>query len=282
MRIGFIGAGLMGHGMALNLLKSGHEVTVIAHRNLAPVVDLVSNGAREAKSLGEIAQASDYIVLCLSSSKIVEDTVFSMKPFLQKGQIIIDTGTSELETTRRLAGQLAELGVGYVDAPLTGGPEQAASGQLGVFCGASPEVFLTLKPLFSCFATIVRHMGPVGSGQSAKLISNYLVTGMIALVAEAFGTARRADVDWRDLYEVMLNGSGNSGVLRKMVAPVLEGNFEGYKFSLANAYKDIGYFKAFAIDLNLDTSLVEAVEAVFSAAVTEGLGELNVSHLLEL
>ncbi len=282
MRIGFIGAGLMGHGMALNLLKLGHEVTVIAHRNLAPIVDLVSNGAREAKSLEEIAQASDYIVLCLSSSKIVEDTVFSMEPFLQKGQIIIDTGTSEPETTRRLAGQLAELEVGYVDAPLTGGPEQAASGQLGVFCGASPEVFLTLKPLFSCFATIVRHMGPVGSGHSAKLISNYLVTGMIALVAEAFGTARRSDVDWRDLYEVMLNGSGNSGVLRKMVAPVLEGNFEGYKFSLANAYKDIGYFKAFAIDLNLDTSLVEAVEAVFSAAVTEGLGELNVSHLLEL
>lgn len=282
MRIGFIGAGLMGHGMALNLLEAGHEVSVIAHRNRAPIEDLVSNGAGEAKSLGEIAQASDFIFLCLSSSKIVEDTVVSMERSLQKGQIIIDAGTSEPETTRRLASQLAELGVGYADAPLTGGPEQAASGQLGVFCGASPEVFLTLRPLFSCFATIIRHMGPVGSGHTAKLISNYLVTGMIALVAEAFGTARKADIDWRDLYEVMLNGSGNSGVLRKMVAPVLDGNFEGYKFSLANAYKDIGYFKTLAIDLNLETSLVEAVEAVFSAAMVEGLGEMNVSHLLEL
>ena len=282
MRIGFIGAGLMGHGMALNLLEAGHEVSVIAHRNRAPIEDLVSNGASEAKSLGEIAQASDFIFLCLSSSKIVEDTVLSLERSLRKGQIIIDAGTSEPETTRQLASQLAELGVGYADAPLTGGPEQAASGQLGVFCGASPEVFLTLKPLFSCFATIIRHMGPVGSGHTAKLISNYLVTGMIALVAEAFGTARKADIDWRDLYEVMLNGSGNSGVLRKMVAPVLDGNFEGYKFSLANAYKDIGYFKTLAIDLNLETSLVEAVEAVFSAAIVEGLGEMNVSHLLEL
>jgi len=282
MRIGFIGAGFMGHGMALNLLEAGHEVSVIAHRNRAPIEDLVSNGASEAKSLGEIAQASDFIFLCLSSSKIVEDTVLSMERSLQKGQIIIDAGTSEPETTRRLASQLAELGVGYADAPPTGGPEQAASGQLGVFCGASPEVFLTLKPLFSCFATIIRHMGPVGSGHTAKLISNYLVTGMIALVAEAFGTARKADIDWRDLYDVMLNGSGNSGVLRKMVAPVLDGNFEGYKFSLANAYKDIGYFKTLAIDLNLETSLVEAVEAVFSAAIVEGLGEMNVSHLLEL
>ena len=282
MRIGFIGAGLMGRGMAQNLLKSSHEVSVIAHKNRVPIEDLVLKGAREVKNLGELAQASDYIVLCLSSSKIVEDTVFSMGPFLQNGQIIIDTGTSDPESTRRLASQLAELGVGYVDAPLTGGPEQAESGQLGVFCGASPEVFLTLRPLFSCFATIVRHMGPVGSGHTAKLISNYLVTGMIALVAEAFGTARRAEIDWRDLYEGMLNGSGNSGVLRKMVAPALEEDFEGYKFSLANASKDIGYFKSLAMDLNLDTSLVEAVEAVFSAAMDQGLGEMNVSHLLEL
>jgi hypothetical protein len=282
MRIGFIGAGLMGHGMVLNLLKGGHEVFVMAHRNRVPIEDLVSKGANEAKSLEEIAQASDYIILCLSSSKIVEETISAVKPYLQKGQIIIDTGTSEPQTTRRLTGELADLGVGYADAPLTGGPEQAATAQLGVFCGASPEVFLTLGPLFSCFATIVRHMGPVGSGHAAKLISNYLVTGMIALVAEAFGTARKADIDWRSLYEVMLNGSGNSGVLRKMVAPVLEGDFEGYKFSLANAYKDIGYFKTLAIELNLQTSLVEAVEAVFSAAMAEGLGEMNVSHLLEL
>ena len=96
----------------------------------------------------------------------------------------------------------------------------------------------------SCFATIVRHMGPVGSGHAAKLISNYLVIGMIALVAEAFGTARRAEIDWRDLYEGMLNGSGNSGVLRKMVASALDEDFEGYRFSLANASKDIGYFKS--------------------------------------
>ena len=103
MRIGFIGAGLMGHGMAQNLLKSSHEVSVIAHKNRAPIEDLVFKGAREVKNLGELAQASDYIVLCLSSSKIVEDTVFSMGPFLQNGQIIIDTGTSDPKSTRRLA-----------------------------------------------------------------------------------------------------------------------------------------------------------------------------------
>jgi len=272
----------MGHGMVLNLLKGGHQVQVIAHRNRAPIVDLVTRGAREANRLEEIAQNCDYIVLCLSASKIVEDTISALKPDLREGHIIIDTSTSEPGSTRRLAGELAGLGVGFADAPLTGGPEQAASAELGVLCGASPEIFAIIFPLLSCFATTIRHMGPVGSGHAAKLISNFLVTGMITLVAQAFGTARKAGLDWRNLYEVMLNGSGNSGVLRKMVAPALDGDFEGYRFSLANASKDIGYFKMLANELGTETALADAVAAVFSAAIAQGHGQKNVSHLLAL
>jgi len=282
MRIGFIGAGLMGHGMALNLLKGGHALHVIAHRNRAPIEDLLARGAREAGNLDKIAHDCDCIVLCLSSSKIVEETVAALRPGLRVGQIIIDASTSEPESTLRLAGELAALGIAYADAPVTGGPEQAAAAELGVLCGASPEVFARILPVLSCFATTVRHMGPVGSGHAAKLISNFLVTGMIALVTQAFGAARRADIDWRNLYDVMLKGSGNSGVLRKMVAPALEGDFEGYRFSLANAAKDIGYFKALASGLGLETSLADAVEGVFSAALAKGNGQQNVSRLLDL
>jgi 3-hydroxyisobutyrate dehydrogenase-like beta-hydroxyacid dehydrogenase len=282
MRIGFIGAGLMGHGMVLNLLKGGHEVHVIAHRNRAPIEDLLSKGAHEAGSLDKIAHDCECIVLCLSSSKIVEETVAAMTPALHIGQIIIDAGTSEPESTRRLAAELASLGVAYADAPMTGGPEQAANAELGVLCGASTETFAGILPVLSCYASTIRHMGPVGSGHAAKLISNFLVTGMIALVAQAFGAARKADIDWRNLYDVMLNGSGNSGVLRKMVAPALEGNLEGYRFSLANAAKDIGYFKSLASALGLDTSLVGAVEDVFLVALAKGHGQKNVSRLLDL
>ena len=114
---------------------------------------------------------------------------------------------------------------------------------MACLCGASDKTFAAIGPLLGCFATTVRHFGPPGSGHTAKLISNYLVTGMVALVAEAFGAAHRAQIDWKDLYEVMLNGSGNSGVLRKMVGPALEGNFDGYRFALANAAKDIGYYE---------------------------------------
>lgn len=281
MRIGLIGAGMMGHGMAVNLLKAGHQVTVMAHRNRAPIDDLVARGAAEAQDLGAVAKDADVILLCLSTSKVVEETIGRLRPHLRGGQIIVDAGTSEPETTRRLARELGRIGIGYADAPMTGGPEQAERAELGVLCGADDKTFAAIEPLLKCFATTIRHFGPPGSGHTAKLISNYLVTGMIALVTEAFGAAHMAGLDWGDLYEVMLNGSGNSGVLRKMVGPALAGDFDGYRFSIANAAKDIGYYTELAERLGCGSDLAEAVASRFVKAVETGHGGRNVSHLLD-
>jgi 3-hydroxyisobutyrate dehydrogenase-like beta-hydroxyacid dehydrogenase len=280
MHVALIGAGMMGHGMAANLLRHGHSVSVIAHRNRAPVEDLVAKGAVEARALEELAGA-EVILFCVTTSKVVEETLEHLRPHLRAGQIIMDAGTSAPEVTKRLAQGLAELGVGYADIPLTGGPEQAEQGALGVLCGASPDVFQRIQPLLTCLATTIKHFGPPGSGHTAKLISNYLVTGMVALVAEAFGAAHKAQIDWKDLYEVMQNGSGNSGVLRKMVEPALKGDFDGYRFALANAAKDIGYYAALAEKLGCNSRLTESVAEVFARAVETGHGGRNVSHLLD-
>lgn len=280
MHIGVVGAGLMGHGMAANLLKHGHQVSVIAHCNRGPIDDLAARGAREVGSLDEIALA-DVMLLCVTTSKVVEETIGQLKPGLRRGQIILDSGTSNPEDTIRLAHQLAEAGVGFADIPLTGGPEQAEQGVLGVLCGATAETFAAIRPLLACFATTIKHFGPPGSGHTAKLISNYLVTGMVALVTEAFTAARKGQIDWKDIYEVMLNGSGNSGVLRKMVEPALKGDFDGYRFAIANANKDIGYYLALAEKLGCATRLTESVAEVFAKAVETGHGGRNVSHLLD-
>jgi len=281
MRIGLIGAGLMGHGMAINLLKAGHQVRVMAHRNRARVDDLVARGAVEAQDVDTVAGDTDVILLCVSTSKVVEETIGKLRPHLRGGQIIVDAGTSEPETTRRLARELGRIGVGYADAPVTGGPEQAERAELGVLCGADDKTFAAIEPMLKCFATTIRHFGPAGSGHTAKLISNYLVTGMIALVTEAFAAARKAGLDWGDLYEVMLNGSGNSGVLRKIVAPALAGDFDGYRFSIANAAKDIGYYMELAEKLDCGSDLAAAVAQHFAKAVETGHGGRNVSHLLD-
>lgn len=280
MHVGLIGAGMMGHGMAMNLLKHGHRVSVIAHRNRSPIDDLVARGALEAQSLAEIAGA-EAIILCLTTSEVVAETLQGLAPHLGPGQIVLDAGTSDPGVTARLAREMGSRGIAYADIPLTGGPEQAEQGVLGVLCGADPETFTRIAPLLACFATTVRHFGRPGTGHAAKLISNYLVTGMVALVAEAFGAARLAGIDWKNLYEVMLNGSGNSGVLRKMVAPALEGDFDGYRFALANAAKDIGYYAGLAAGLGCRTPLTEAVAETFSKAVQTGHGGRNVSRLLD-
>ena len=280
MHIGLIGSGMMGHGMAVNLLQHNHQVSVIAHRNRGPIDDLVAKGAVEAKDLKGVARA-DVILLCVTTSKVVADTILGLKPHLRRGQIILDSGTSAPDATRHLAHDLKAIGVNYADIPLTGGPEQAELGALGVLCGADEETFTRIAPLLACFATTIKHFGPPGSGHTAKLISNYLVTGMVALVAEAFGAARLAQIGWRDLYEVMLNGSGNSGVLRKMVEPALKGDFDGYRFALSNANKDIAYYTELAAKLGCTTHLTESVAEIFAKAVETGHGGRNVSHLLD-
>lgn len=277
MRIGFIGVGMMGRGMGLNILKEGHELWVIAHRNREPVDDLVRRGAYEALDLETIAAKAEVIMLCLSSAKVVEETLAKLKPRLKAGQVVIDTGTTDPETTRRLSRELLRLGVSFADAPVTGGPEQAVAAELGVLLGADEATLERIGPVLGCYSSRIRHFGPPGAGQTAKIISNFIITGMIALVSEGFGAAHREHIDWKSLYEVMLNGSGNSGVLRKMLEPALKGDFDGYRFSLANAAKDIGYY----CDMHEPTALADAVANLFRDALKGGHGGRNVSHLLD-
>jgi 3-hydroxyisobutyrate dehydrogenase-like beta-hydroxyacid dehydrogenase len=281
VKIGFVGLGRMGSGMAGHLMAAGHALWLLAHRNRSFIDPLLARGAYEAKDLASLAKESEVIILCLTTAKVVEDTVAGLKPHLRPGQIVIDTGTTEPQTTRRLARELKAQGVAYADAPMAGGPEQVAKRDVGALIGADDATYQAIAPLVSCYASRLKHFGPPGSGHVAKLISNYLVIGMIGLVAEGFTAARKAQVDWKDLYEVMLNGSGNSGVLRKMMDAALAGDFDGYKFSLANAAKDIGYYSALAQELGQLTPLTEAVEHIFAKAVATGHGGRNVSHLLD-
>ncbi len=180
MRIDFIGAGLMGHGMVLSLQKGGHEVSVIAHRNRAPIEDLLSKGAPGAASLDKSPTLAILCPVPLLLKPMAVQTVAALKPGPAFGQTIIDTGTSEPKSTRLLAGDLAPL-VCLCGRAVDRRAGTGRKSELGVLCGASPETFSKILPVFTCFATTVRHMGPVGSGHAAKLISNFLVTGMIAL-----------------------------------------------------------------------------------------------------
>jgi 3-hydroxyisobutyrate dehydrogenase-like beta-hydroxyacid dehydrogenase len=281
MKIGFIGVGLMGEGMVVNLMRAGHEVKVLAHRNRTRIEAVVAKGASEASDFSNLARGAALIMLCVDKAETVSHIMQALSPHLAAGQIVIDTTTSKPETSRRLAAELAQRGIAFADAPMTGGPEQVKRAEAGALVGAEPQLFEIIRPIIASYCSRVEHFGATGAGHTAKLISNYLACGMIALIADSYGLARQARIDWRKLYDVQLKGSTNSGALQKMVGPALEGEYDGYLFSVANAAKDMGYYCELAQSLDWLTPLAQAAHAMLQAKADQGLGVKNVSRLLE-
>ena len=281
MKVGFIGVGLMGHGMAANLLKAGHELTVIAHRNREPVEDLVSGGAAEAESLAELAGKSDCIVLCVTNAQVAESVMDQLFDHLTVDHLIIDTSTSDPLVTERLAERLAAKGVAFADAPLTGGAQQAAEGVLGAIVGGTDAAYERARPVLDAFCTRIGHFGPAGAGHRAKLINNYLVLAMVAAIADTYNVARKAGIDWAPLLDVMKCGSNYSEALRRMVEPALEGDHDGYRFTLHNARKDVAYYMSFADGEGLTSDLAREVMAIYERSVAAGHGDLFVSRMID-
>ena len=280
MRVGFIGLGAMGFGMASNLLTKGFELKVIANRSRAPVEALLARGATECKSYTELASQSDVLLLCLPDSDVVEQVVGALEPSLRNGHILVDTGTSSLVSTVELAKRMATIGVEFAEAPLTGGTKQAEAGELGALVGAEVALFEKIEPVLQAFCAAVQHFGPVGAGGRAKLVNNYMVLGIAALVFEAFHAADLSGSDWAKLYDVVIRGSGDSGVFRRVIGGAIEDDFKGYVFTVKSAHKDMRYITEMNEQLGLATPMNTAVLDIFARAEAEGYGDLMISELL--
>lgn len=268
--IGFVGVGLMGHGIAVNLLAGGYPLTVIGHRTRAPVDDLVDRGAKEAASISDLTAASTVVFLCLTDSVAVESVVTEMEPTLKPGTVIVDCSTSDPVVTMRLADSLAERDVAYCDAPLGGTPDQAEAGELQAMVGASVETFERLQPVFECWTARTVHIGGVGDGHRMKLINNFLSLGYGALYAEALSVARKAGLSIEQFDGVIRDSRMDCGFYRTFMGYALEGNREAHKFTLTNAYKDMRYVEALANAGGCTTPVSSAVKNSFAAAVAAG------------
>ncbi|TYC49200.1 NAD(P)-dependent oxidoreductase [Rhodobacterales bacterium] len=269
-KVGFVGVGLMGHGMAKNLLEKGFELTTIAHRNRAPVEDLVGRGAREAGNLEELAAASSVIFICLTDSKAVEAVVMGLKPGLAEGSVIIDCSTADPSSTERLAEDLQTLDVAYADAPLGGTPVQAEAGELQCMVGCSEEVFSRVEPVLNACASKIVHLGKLGDGHRMKLINNFLSLGYGALYAEALALAGKVGISPETFDSVIRGSRMDCGFYQTFMAYTLEGNREAHKFTLSNAYKDMKYVEGMANDARFVTSLSSAVKNSYAISVTNG------------
>ncbi|WP_366656872.1 NAD(P)-dependent oxidoreductase [Fodinicurvata sp. EGI_FJ10296] len=275
-KIGFIGLGLMGEGMATCIVKAGHRLTVTANRNRAPVDRLVAAGAAEADTPAAVARDSDFVVVCVATAEQVDAIVTGPDGILSAahpGLTVIDCTTSHPDVTRRVAGACSAAGVSYMDAPLARTPTEAWEGRLNIMAGADDAVLERARPVLSLFAENIFHIGPVGSGHALKLINNFLSIGAATLTVEAALAARSLGVDHRKLFEVCSAGGANSAMFQAVMPWILDGDDTKMRFSIANARKDMGYLKSLAEKARLPATVLPAVSATLEAATSGGAGD---------
>lgn len=267
--IGFAGLGLMGHGMAKNIVEKGYPLTVTAHRNRAPVDDLIGRGATEA-SIEDLAARSTIIFLTLPGSPQVAEAVAKMTPHLKPGAVIVDCSTSDPTVTERLATDLGQRGVHFADAPLSRTPKEAWEGTLDCMVGADPEVFARIQPVIATWAGKIVHIGRVGDGHRMKLLNNFLSLGYAAIYAEALALAAKVGISTATFDSVIRGGRMDCGFYQTFMGYALEGNREAHRFTLSNAYKDLRYLESMANAATVTTTMASAAKNSFAGAVAQG------------
>jgi 3-hydroxyisobutyrate dehydrogenase-like beta-hydroxyacid dehydrogenase len=242
--VGFLGPGLMGHGMARNILEKGFPLLVMAHRNRAPVDDLVARGAREAESPRAMAAEADMIVICVTGSPQVEAIVRGPEGIAagaRRGLFVVDSSTSDPVSTAALGADLAAVGATLVDAPLSRTPKEAEAGTLDCMVGAEPAAFEAVLPVLKCFAAKIVHVGPPGAGHTMKLLNNFVSIGYAALYSEALALGRKVGVSPAQFHAVIGGGRMSCGFYDTFMKYVVERDRDAHKFTIANAHKDMRY-----------------------------------------
>ena len=271
-RIGFVGVGMMGAGMAANIVANGYPLTVIAHRSRQSVDALVSKGASEAASLGELAAASDVVFICAPGSPQVEATVDGLAPDLKSGSVVVDCSTSDPTSTLRLADRLAQTGCHMADAPLGGTPAMAAEGKLSAMVGADRDVFSRIEPIIETWASAIVHLGPVGDGHKMKLLNNFLSLGYGAIYAEALTLGSKVGISPQTFDSVIRGSRMDCGFYQTYMACIIDGQRDSHKFTITNATKDARYLTAMADAAGIANPVASAVKNTFAAALAQGGG----------
>ncbi len=283
-KVGFIGVGLMGHGMAKNILEKGYPLQVMGNRNRKPVDDLVGRGATEATSPKAMAESCDVVHLCVTSSVQVEDLCRREDGLLagaHDGLIVIDCSTADPTSTMALVEEFRAKGATMIDAPLGMTPKEAQTGELNTFVGSDDATLAKVRPILETWAKNITHMGAVGTGHKAKLINNFLALGYNALYAEAYTACRKAGVDLEKFRELITAGGINAGLFQRMSNYIIDGDPEAHLFTLNNCLKDIKYFGQLADAANMAAPMTGAAKTYYHLAVAQGGGEEHMPMLTD-
>ncbi|CDG53214.1 NAD(P)-dependent oxidoreductase [Vreelandella titanicae] len=273
-QVGIVGVGLMGHGIASSLLRAGHQVSFLNHSGNQPVDDLLAAGATALNSGREVAQSAEVVILCVTGSPQVEAVLFEPNGVLEgitPGSIVVDCSTALPSSTENVAARVTEAGGRFMDAAMTRTPKEAAEGRLNLIVGAPKALFDETLPLLQGFAENIAHAGDVGAGHTLKLLHNFVSLGFSAVLAEATVASRKAGISDTALLEVLGAGGGGGVVLERLRPYIADNDPSGFKFSVANASKDLGYYHTMTEDLAVEGGIAEAVRNLYKSVEDQSL-----------
>jgi 3-hydroxyisobutyrate dehydrogenase-like beta-hydroxyacid dehydrogenase len=282
--IGFIGVGLMGAGLAKNILTKGYPLMIMGHTNREPVERLKKLGATEATSPKELASKVDVLHLCVTGSPQVEaimngpDGIFASG---KKGLIVIDCSTSNPVSTMALAESAQAHGMTLIDAPLGRTPAEAEAGTLDTMVGADQATFDKVKPILDCWAGNVVHLGPVGLGHKMKLINNFIAMGYAALYSEAIGIARKAGLSKEQFHAVVGSSRMRNGFYDTFMKWTMEGDENAHRFTISNAHKDMRYLSSLANEVGALHPIQAMVKNSFAGMEAAGQAQRYVPMLAD-
>jgi 3-hydroxyisobutyrate dehydrogenase-like beta-hydroxyacid dehydrogenase len=272
MRVGFVGLGFMGHGMAANILKHGFPLTVMAHRKRGAVEDLVAKGAVEVRTAAEIAQSCDVVLLCVTGAPEVERIVSGPEGIAAARQslIVVDCTTSNPATLLRLADEHPDIT--FVDAPLGRSPKEAWAGTLSVMVGADPAVLEQIRPVLAAFASTIQHVGELGDGHRLKLVNNLVSMGLAALYAEALVLARKVGLGTEAFDGLIRSSRMHCAFYDTFMGWALDGDKDAHPFALGTADHTVADVNALVRDAAMQAPLATAIRETYAAAVAAGYG----------
>jgi 2-hydroxy-3-oxopropionate reductase len=270
-KIGFIGLGIMGKPMALNLLKAGYHLVVFDIQN-APVQDLVKAGAREGKSSRDVASQSDVIITMLPNSPQVKEVALGKHGVIhsiRSGSVFIDMSSIAPLTSKEISEELLQKGVVMLDAPVSGGEPKAIEGTLAIMVGGPEETFNKVKDILAVMGVSVKLVGAIGSGNITKLANQIIVALNIAAIGEAMVLATKAGVDPEMVYQAIRGGLAGSTALDAKMPLILNGNFKpGFRIELH--IKDLMNALDTAKELEVPVSLTGQVLEIMQALQADG------------
>jgi len=281
--IGFIGLGLMGGNMVENLQTRGFQVNVMDLSKEAIAKVVARGNATEVTSAKELAEKSDIVMLCLTTSVVVEKIVYGEEGILagiKEGSVLVDFGTSIPASTRKIGADLAKKGAGMIDAPLGRTPAHAKDGLLNIMAAGDIDVFNKVKPVLEQQGENVFHLGALGAGHTTKLVNNFMGMTTVTAMSQAFAVADKAGVDRQQLFEIMSTGPSNSPFMGFCKNYAVDG-VSDLGFSIGNANKDLGYFLEMVKDLGTVSQIAEGTSANLNAAVDAGMANGNVPEIFD-